>query len=526
MIPPAYALAHARRPRITLSMLGVACVPLALAGWNGIRLADEALRRRTGDLHETVARLLADTVGDSVRSRLHGLRLAAAAVRFNELRDDEKLGALRLVFRQVEDMTVLVLLNARGEQVARPVYLGDRHPTRCWRTGRRWPRETWTSSLRTFRLRRLPRSARPSVSPTSPRRENRVLASRSGLTLTTFLQQNSPSTDRPPLSLSRDWVREDGRLSPMPRVMSSSIRIDKPWPGGTTAATGSLSELYWPTARRPKLLIPGVGAAIGAGARISDIGWAVVVAEPVEDALAASRTLLWRTLLWLGAAVLAAGVLGVASTRAIMRPLRSLHGGATSLERGELGHRVRGVDRVDELGNLARAFNKMADEVERWNRELEARVNDKTRELKEAQDLLLRAQTARAEREVKTVCPYCGVGCSMYLGVKDGKIVGVRGDEQGPVNQGRLCVKGRFGIAEFVNHTDRLTTPLIRKNNRLVEASWDEALSLVAGKLGNYRGDEVAVISSAKSTNEDNYVMQKFARAVLGTNNVDHCARL
>ena len=135
-------------------------------------------------------------------------------------------------------------------------------------------------------------------------------------------------------------------------------------------------------------------------------------------------------------------------------------------------------------------------------------------------------ESVRPEREVKTVCPYCGVGCSMYLGVKGGKIVGVRGDEQGPVNQGRLCVKGRFGIAEFVNHKDRLTTPLIRKNNRLVEASWDDVLSLVASKLGNYRGDEVAVISSAKSTNEDNYVMQKFARAVLGTNNVDHCARL
>jgi predicted molibdopterin-dependent oxidoreductase YjgC len=135
-------------------------------------------------------------------------------------------------------------------------------------------------------------------------------------------------------------------------------------------------------------------------------------------------------------------------------------------------------------------------------------------------------ETVRPAKEVKTVCPYCGVGCSMYLGVKDGRITGIRGDEQGPVNQGRLCVKGRFGIAEFVNHKDRLTAPLIRKNNKLVEASWEEAFSLVAAKLGKYRGDEVAVISSARSTNEDNYVMQKLARAVLGTNNVDHCARL
>jgi predicted molibdopterin-dependent oxidoreductase YjgC len=135
-------------------------------------------------------------------------------------------------------------------------------------------------------------------------------------------------------------------------------------------------------------------------------------------------------------------------------------------------------------------------------------------------------ETARPEREVKTTCTYCGVGCSMYLGVKDGMITGVRGDPEGPANQGRLCVKGRFGIAEFVNHKDRLTTPLIRKAGKLVEVSWDEALDLVAARLGKYQGDEVAVISSAKATNEDNYVMQKFTRAVMGTNNIDHCARL
>ena len=112
------------------------------------------------------------------------------------------------------------------------------------------------------------------------------------------------------------------------------------------------------------------------------------------------------------------------------------------------------------------------------------------------------------------------------MGVKDGKLTGVRGDPEGPANQGRLCVKGRFGIAEFVNHQERLTTPLIRRNGQLEEATWDEALNLIAEKLKNYNGDEVAVISSAKSTNEDNYVMQKFGRAVLGTNNIDHCARL
>ncbi len=128
-------------------------------------------------------------------------------------------------------------------------------------------------------------------------------------------------------------------------------------------------------------------------------------------------------------------------------------------------------------------------------------------------------------REVATICPYCGVGCGMYLGIRDDRIVSVRGDRENPANKGRLCVKGRYGIAEFVHHPERLTTPLIRREGKLVEATWDEALDLVASKLTDYR-DQVAVISSAKCTNEDNYIIQKFARAVLGTNNVDHCARL
>ncbi len=135
-------------------------------------------------------------------------------------------------------------------------------------------------------------------------------------------------------------------------------------------------------------------------------------------------------------------------------------------------------------------------------------------------------ETCRPTHEVKTTCPYCGVGCQMYLGIKDNKILNIRGDEEGAPNKSRLCVKGRFGIAEFVHHSERLTTPLIKRNGHLEKATWDEALDLVASKLTKYSRDEAAVISSAKATNEDNYVMQKFARAVLGTNNVDHCARL
>jgi formate dehydrogenase alpha subunit len=113
-------------------------------------------------------------------------------------------------------------------------------------------------------------------------------------------------------------------------------------------------------------------------------------------------------------------------------------------------------------------------------------------------------------RQVETTCPYCGV----------------RGNRQSPANKGRLCVKGRFGIAGFVHSPERLKTPLIKEDGRFVEADWDEALKLIADRLGGYPKDKIGVISSARCTNEDNYVAQKFCRVVLGTNNVDHCARL
>jgi len=155
---------------------------------------------------------------------------------------------------------------------------------------------------------------------------------------------------------------------------------------------------------------------------------------------------------------------------------------------------------------------------------------------------LVPKKVKQAASEVKTVCPYCGVGCSIYLGTRGNKIVSVRGDKESPVNKGGLCVKGRFGF-DFVEHPDRLTMPLVRKDGRAKdvkvngnlrdvfrEASWDEALDLVAEKLSaikeEHGPDSIGVLSSAKFTNEENYLVQKFARAVLGTNNVDHCARL
>jgi len=143
--------------------------------------------------------------------------------------------------------------------------------------------------------------------------------------------------------------------------------------------------------------------------------------------------------------------------------------------------------------------------------------------------LSIKSETLPPTREVKTTCPYCGCGCGLVLGVRGGRIVRVSGDEEHPVNRGSLCVKGQFGL-DFVGAPDRLTAPLIRRDGRLEEASWEEALGLVARRLGEIKEahgpDAVAGFSSAKCTNEENYLFQKFMRAAVGTNNVDHCARL
>lgn len=132
----------------------------------------------------------------------------------------------------------------------------------------------------------------------------------------------------------------------------------------------------------------------------------------------------------------------------------------------------------------------------------------------------------RPESEVRTTCTYCGVGCGIKLGVSENKIVSVWPDKENEVNRGYLCVKGHFGIMDMVQSPDRIKTPLIRNGGGFRKASWDEALDLVAAKLRSYPSDQVAVISSSKCTNEDNYVAQKLARVALGTNNVDQCARL
>ncbi len=126
---------------------------------------------------------------------------------------------------------------------------------------------------------------------------------------------------------------------------------------------------------------------------------------------------------------------------------------------------------------------------------------------------------------VHTICPYCGTGCGINLVVKDDKVVGTYPLKRHPINEGKVCIKGNY-CYEFIHREDRLKKPLIKKNGQFVETTWDKALSLIAEKLKEYSPEEIGFFSSARCTNEDNYILQKFARVILKTNNIDHCARL
>jgi predicted molibdopterin-dependent oxidoreductase YjgC len=145
-------------------------------------------------------------------------------------------------------------------------------------------------------------------------------------------------------------------------------------------------------------------------------------------------------------------------------------------------------------------------------------------------------------RHVVTTCTYCGVGCQYNLLVKENRVIGVSSQSNAPINGMALCVKGRFGY-DFIHHPDRLQKPQVRryllegkKKSRRgqawdwVETNWDTALDLAAQRLIKIRGktgsDSIGVLTSAKCLNEENYLMNKLARQVIGTNNIDHCARL
>ena len=130
---------------------------------------------------------------------------------------------------------------------------------------------------------------------------------------------------------------------------------------------------------------------------------------------------------------------------------------------------------------------------------------------------------------IVTTCTYCGCGCGLLLEVLDGKVVGTLPQKDHVINEGGLCIKG-WNAHQFIYDEGRLKKPLLRKNGVLGEVSWEEAFDQVATRLKKIRDengqDSIAGLTSARCTNEENYLFQKWMRAVIGTNNVDHCARL
>ncbi|MFN7267001.1 MAG: formate dehydrogenase subunit alpha, partial [Bacteroidota bacterium] len=142
---------------------------------------------------------------------------------------------------------------------------------------------------------------------------------------------------------------------------------------------------------------------------------------------------------------------------------------------------------------------------------------------------IFESKSIAVDKKVRTVCTYCGVGCNLEVAVDAGKVKSIQAPYEAAVNQGHTCLKGRFAFS-FYDHPDRLRTPLIRRNGELTPATWEEAYNYIAEKLTSIKKefgpDYIAGISSARCTNEENYLMQKFIRAVVGTNNIDSCARV
>ena len=125
---------------------------------------------------------------------------------------------------------------------------------------------------------------------------------------------------------------------------------------------------------------------------------------------------------------------------------------------------------------------------------------------------------------VPSTCPYCGTGCGINLAVRDGKVSGIQPWHRNPVNEGKVCIRGNKSH-EFVNNPARITTPLIKKDGKFAEASWEDAYREIAGKLKSIKPDEIGVVASARACNEDNYLLKSFAAGVLKTANIDYCGR-
>ena len=141
---------------------------------------------------------------------------------------------------------------------------------------------------------------------------------------------------------------------------------------------------------------------------------------------------------------------------------------------------------------------------------------------------VFQSKSTAVDEKVRTTCSYCGVGCNLEASIKDKKVIAIDTPKETEVNAGHTCIKGRYAFG-FYDHPDRLKTPLIKRNGKFEEVSWDEAYDFIKKELNRIikanGPDSVAGISSARCTNEENYVFQKMIRAAIGTNNIDCCAR-
>lgn len=443
--------------RTTLTMLVVAAVPLALAGWSSIRLSEQALRQRARELHETVAQGLAERVDDALVARTTAVQSAAATLRFDTLDPDATRGALRLIFRQVDGASAVALFDADDAQVGSTQFLS------------------------------------------APVPDDPVLADRPALT--------AADIDAFGRHLPLGAARQVGASSSTPYFGSDGVPrltlVARGHGGYLVAVELSLHDLQRTVTNRRvgprgraivtdskgRLLLGEERSATGedvlsASATVPSLLWTVTVTEPEEDALAAATALTRQTLGWLLVALLFAAALGLILARAIVRPIRLLNEGASALRGGDLDHRIGGTERGDELGDLARTFNTMADEIQRWNDELEARVEGKTRELREAQELLVRSQKLAAVGEL-------GAGVAHEINNPLAGILGVTQlalleAPEGSKLRKRLQDVHHEGlrISKIVSNLQRLTSEPEEKMGRVELISVLEGtLSLLEGQL-------------------------------------------
>ena len=381
--------------RALLILVPVAVLPLLGAGWSAINVSRRALEDRTRASQEAVARFLAERVSAEVRASLHAAALAANAMEFGELRAHERTGALRLVFRQIEGAAAVALLSPQGAQIGEPVYLASRaddpsladrpvlDPSDIAAFARSIPLRAALQVGTAVGPAHASRAGDPRVSVAVRARGGPVLA-----------VEFSLSRLLPLVSESRLGVR--GEAAVVDRSGAVVLSSSREQVAARTSLSASPLVQAAVAGRLGAMAFRADVARLGATAEVPDLGWIVAIDEPAEDALVESRVLARRTALAVAIALAAGVVLALVAGDALVRPIRALHRGAAALARGDLTHRVGGDRRGDELGDLARAFNAMASEIERWNTELARRVEEKTREAREAQDLLLRAQKLAA----------------------------------------------------------------------------------------------------------------------------------